>query len=593
MAAGVAGLWREGPRLSSICGRRLSWPLLAALASGLFACFPNVASAQQKLAQQGLPATVAPGQIERQFQAPEAPKSTEEPVAPRGPERQQAPSGAESIRFMLNGLQIVGATVMTPEDLRPLSNELLGKVVTLKQIYELAAEITAKYAEAGYILSQAVVPAQEIAAGVVRIQVIEGYIDHVRIQGENGAPLDRPLVQYYGSQIAESRPLKLADMERYLLLMNDLPGVSARSFLEPSQTAAGAADMVVVVSEKPVSGFATVDNRGTRFVGPYQGMVAANLSDAFGLAERTGVRVINTQPFHDLHYAEFNHQEQLGREGTQLNLTAFASRSHPGWILKSADIDSTDFTGSAEIYHPLIRSRQENLLVRGRFDVEQLLSRAPGQIVSDDRLRVARLAASYDFIDSFVARPAINLVSLESSFGLDFLGATGTNSPHTSRLGAGSDFRKLVANVSRQQQIEGPVSLLMAVTAQYSFDLLPASEEFGFGGTQFGRGYDPSELTGDHGVALKLELQYGALVDQAWLKSYQLYGFYDVGGVWNRVRPAGQPISQGAQTIGVGVRANLTDDVSGNLELGVPLNEVNSPAHNRDPRLFFSMVARF
>lgn len=45
----------------------------------------------------------------------------------------------------------------------------------------------------------------------------------------------------------------------------------------------------------------------------------------------------------------------------------------------------------------------------------------------------------------------------------------------------------------------------LAATAQTSFgQSLLSPKQFGVGGSQFGRGYDPSEITGDSGVAGKV-----------------------------------------------------------------------------------------
>ena len=91
-----------------------------------------------------------------------------------------------------------------------------------------------------------------------------------------------------------------------------------------------------------------------------------------GLSEQTGIRFINTIPGFNLHYWEVNHQEQIGYEGTRANFIGLVSLAQPGSSLAQSDIQSTNYTGSAQIYHPFIRSRAENLLAGGRFDIEQL-----------------------------------------------------------------------------------------------------------------------------------------------------------------------------------------------------------------------------
>ena len=141
--------------------------------------------------------------------------------------------------------------------------------------------------------------------------------------------------------------------------------------------------------------------------------------------------------------------------------------------------------------------------------------------ISKDIIRAARLRADYDFVDTLIG-PAVNLVSVEASQGLDILGARESGSPDLSRAAGRSDFTKLTVTTQRLQALGGGFSLLTAANGQYAFSPLLAAEEFGFGGTQFGRGYDPAELTGDHGLAAKLELSYGAEPDLPAFKSYQV-----------------------------------------------------------------------
>ncbi|MEA2848905.1 MAG: hypothetical protein QOG78_4186 [Rhodospirillaceae bacterium] len=542
---------------------------------------------------QQLPGSVTPGQIEKQFRPPPEPRPTDEPVVTPGLEPAKPPSGAENVRLTLTGVVVEGATVFTAADFAPLYRDLLGKEVSLKQIYDIAAAITAKYGKAGYTLAVALVPAQRIRSGIVRIQVIEGYVDQTFIKSEDGKDITQPQLRAYLAKIAAARPLKQEDLERYLLLANDLPGVKARAVLAPADTP-GASNLTLIVNEKLADGYAGFDNLGSQFIGPYQGTFAMSFNNVLGLSERTGIRFINTAPLWNLHYWEINHQQQIGNEGTRANFIALFSQAHPGSTLEQFDIQSTNFTGSAQIYHPFIRSRAENLALGGRFDFEQLDSTTFGQLLTSDRLRVLRGVVNYDFVDTPFSLVAVNLIAVELSQGLGVFGATGPNTSNVSRPDMSSNFTKATFDVSRNQSLSEKFTLLVAARGQYAVDILPASEEFGFGGPYFGRGYDPSEIIGDHGLAGKVELQYTERdCVKDWIKACQFYGFLDTGWVWNRAPLAGQPASQNGVSVGGGVRLNLTDYLSGYVELDIPLVVVDSPQRSSGPRVFFSLLIPF
>lgn len=61
---------------------------------------------------------------------------------------------------------------------------------------------------------------------------------------------------------------------------------------------------------------------------------------------------------------------------------------------------------------------------------------------------------------------------------------------------------------------------------------LLSPKQFGVGGSQFGRGYDPSEIPGDSGVAGKVEFQYNRLrkIKDIVLPT-QYYSYWDIGKV--------------------------------------------------------------
>ena len=128
---------------------------------------------------------------------------------------------------------------------------------------------------------------------------------------------------------------------------------------------------------------------------------------------------------------------------------------------------------------------------------------------------------------------------------------------------------------------------------QYAFDSLLSSEEFGLGGPQYVRAYDPSEVTGDHGIAFKLELQKGVKTNWNYLKSLQSYLYFDHGTVALRNTTAVQDSSSSRTAVGLGMRGNINKWLSGYIEVGQPLSGDVSAEGNSDPRFFFSLNAHY
>jgi hemolysin activation/secretion protein len=546
---------------------------------------------------QVLPGPVAPGRIEQPFQPQPQLPTVAPSVIPSVPEGVAAPPGAEKVHFVLKAVALGGVTVYPADAFTSLYNDLIGKDVTLAQIFALASEITTKYRNDGYILSQAMVPAQQIADGKVKIWVVEGFVDHVIIEGANGK--SKGLIDAYGRKIAASRPLRAADLERYLLLINDLPGITARSFLKPSPTMRGAADLSIVLDEKHEGGYAGFDNLGSRFVGPYEGQLGGSLYNMLGLYDETDIRVIGTARLRELQYLEADHYEQLDSEGTRLRLMIYRSHSKPGGALTPENVDELNYSGTVSVSHPFIRSRSQNLSAHVNFDVVNSDVEESATQLADDQLRVLRLGSSYDFVDTALPRPATNLVTSEISRGLPILGASHANTDYQAPRPQGTaDFTKLTFETSRQQPLTDKIGVLLAGTGQYAANSLLSAEQFGFGGAQYGRGYDPSQLLGDDGIAGKVELQYGETLGLNCLQSYQFYVFYDAGRVYSRetLQPSPpQSRDRSGTSTGLGLRSSITEWASGFVEVARELTSsaANPNESGNGTRFYLGVMTRF
>ena len=138
---------------------------------------------------------------------------------------------------------VKGSTVYSHNAFRRWQKRFIDKKVSLALIYRFAEKITAKYRNDGYLLSRAIVVPQNIKNGVVTIQIVEGYIGNLKIRGPvKGSKM---FLKSYGKALLRSSPLKAKDLERYLLLIDDLPGVSVESVLVPSESEAGASDLIL------------------------------------------------------------------------------------------------------------------------------------------------------------------------------------------------------------------------------------------------------------------------------------------------------------------------------------------------------------
>lgn len=536
---------------------------------------------------QSVPSAAEPQRLDKRFEPPQVPGSVMEPEVPET-KSSKPPADLKKIRFILKKIDVKGSTVYSHNAFKRWQKRFIDKKVSLALIYRFAEKITTKYRNDGYLLSRAIVIPQKIKNGAVTIQVVEGYIGNLKIRGPvKGSKI---FLKSYGKGLLRSSPLKAKDLERYLLLIDDLPGVSVESVLVPSQDEPGASELILTLKHKNMDANAGIDNRGSKFNGPIQLRAGVNANSALGLYDRLGVQGIMTSQPDELLFFNGFAEVPISSEGTKLFISGSISKSEPGSSLKQFKVEGDSNSFTFRVSHPFIRSRGKNL--KGYFGFTSRNSETDllGSNITTDRLRILNMGMAYDYVDRF---RGVNLISVDLSKGIDFMDATGPGSPNLSRADGRSDFTKLSGDVLRLQELGLGWSFLAGFSWQYAFDSLLSSEEFGLGGSQFVRAYDPSEVTGDQGVALKLELQKGIKTDWSYLKSFQSYLYFDHGTVVLRNTTAVQDDSSSLTASGLGVRANINEWLSGYFEVGLPLSGDVGAEGDNDPRFFFSINARY
>lgn len=556
--------------------------------SALLAGAAVVPAAAQALPDTARP-TVAPEAL-----SPGGPAGAAPPIELAPAPASEAPAGAKDITFTLTGLTVDGMTAYPADGFAALYRDKLGQTVSLADIFALAQAIEARYRADGFVLSRVVVPAQRIADGRVRLQVVEGRVAEVTVQGETGDVQN--LIEAILAPVGGGGgPTSLATIERALLLVNDLPGLQARGTLSPRGGEAGASRLLVEVSRKPFDGFAAVDNRGSRFTGPVSATLGAAMNSFTGLGERLDLIVYSTLLNDEQRLVQLDGQATLAPDGLTLEASVAYGEGRPGFTLKPSDIETESLRASIGLRYPVLRGRRLSLW--GSVAVESYDERdeVPGGDLVRDHIRSLRTTGELQLYDSL---GGVTDITISGHLGLPLLGATDKSDSVVSRDAASGRFAKLSAELTRHQHFfaldDGSIDGLVTVGGQLASRALLADQEFRLGGYRFGRGYAPGEVSGDDGIGLSSELQLNTnfAADGEVAMPLQLYGFFDAGRVWNR-----DPGSKGdhLSSTGGGVRVFFERIARAELELAKPLDHDRSDlkGDQRDPQIFLRLVGQF
>ncbi len=474
-----------------------------------------------------------------------------------------------AVAIPVHSVTVVGATAFTPAQLAALTGGLAGQSVPLPKIEAARRALVDLYRGHGFVLTT--VSLDIDAAGNVRFIVVEGRIVAVKLSQDIG-PAGTMVLRFL-DHLTEERPLNEASLERWLLLAQQIPGISVQAVLQASSGDPGALTLVAQVSKQSVSALVTADNRAYQNAGPAEGLVVTDLNSVTAQGDQTEVSLFHTEAGTD-NFGQISESFFIGDRGLRIKLYGGAGRAQPTGSLGDVHYQSflTVFGGS--LSYPLLLRRNQALNVSLHFDGTDNLINIAGVRNSTDSLRVARFAGLYAWQDLWAgnSRNALNLLNLEASQGVPLFGssADGRTAPPAGRSDAKMDFWKFTGSISRVQTLFSPfggatVALRTEAGGQYTPFVLPSEEESYLGGSRFTRGFYSGQVVGDKALYATAELQLNTggdftLFHQDIPLGAQFYGFYDWGETWSNLT---SDLNHRIESAGGGVRLGLTK----NLEL--------------------------
>ena len=477
------------------------------------------------------------------------------------------PSAAPAASVPVRDVVIVGATAFTDARMRSLLSELVGPAVPLEKIEQARAALVTLYRSDGFVLTT--VNAQVEPSGELRFNVVEGRIVEVKLDGDIG-PAGVQVLRFL-NHLTEQQPIDNATMERWLLLAQDVPGVTLHAVLRPSADDPGALTLVAQVSRQAVNGLLTVDNRGFRQTGPQEGLVVFDANSFTQFGERTEASIYHTNG-NTQNFGQASTDFFVGSSGLHVRIYGGYGEAYPSDFLRTIGYEGYTTTFGISGIYPVIRSRQQSLNAIANLDaIETEIRTISGSGVesrtSRDSLRVGRLAGEYALEDIVLGgdRSAVNFASVRVSQGLPFLGGSGNGNPLPARQNERVDFTKVAVELTRTQTLFVPwqgasVALKMTVKGQGSADVLPPSEKYFLGGSEINRGFYSGEVTGDNALTGSLELQLNTGLDltlfgRPFPITAQFYAFYDRGETWEN--QSSDPNAR-LSSEGIGARFNVT-----------------------------------
>ncbi|MET0981095.1 MAG: ShlB/FhaC/HecB family hemolysin secretion/activation protein [Telluria sp.] len=466
-------------------------------------------------------------------------------IAPPGPAPQVLPDARPaqhagpggSQRVPVRAFILKGVSAFPEAQLQALLQPYAGRALDFAELSAAAAAVSDHYRAHGYFLASATLPAQDLGAGQVTIQVLEGRVSGVTLRPDATVRLgDAQARRYLDALVQPGQPVRESALERALLLTQDLPGMRVRAEFRPGAELGDTA-LALDLAEAPlVNANIGFDNSSNRYTGRRRLTAGLQLNDPAGLGDQLSLLGASTGS--DFKYARVGYVLPLGAAGTRIGAAYSALRYRLGEEFEALDANGRAQVAQLLLTHPLLRTRRASFQLRASFEDKRYDNRANGVNTSDKRVRVLPFGLVYTGQDR--SHGGYTSASLDFTPGhLDLSGNPAFEAADALAGHSAGRFLRTNYSLSRYQRLAGPVSLMASVSGQFASTNLESGEKLSLGGPGRVRAYAAGEASGDEGHVATLE----ARLELPALES-DLGAFVDYGHVTLERNPdAGAPAS--------------------------------------------------
>ncbi len=462
-----------------------------------------------------------------------------------------------------------GNSQLSVDRLKAELQDLQGQSLTFDELKGAADRITDLYRKEGYFTVRAAVPAQDIADGVVKLNIIESKLGKVTIQGNERYSTE--FLNWWIEPLQETEFPKSDLVQRQIMLLNEFPDLEVTSIVEAGDDPETVNLTLDVSDDVPTHFSIDYNNFGSSFTGRHRIGATLDFGDLSGHGDRLVLRGLRSLADKGVTVGTLNYSVPISNNGTKASFLVSNAAYAVGRDLGILDIRGDAIVAGAFVSHPIVRSPDWNLDVNGGLLYQNIEDTILGQTLSRDRLREFIFGLTTDWRDDtgrnyFGARMTQDLGT--------GLGGMRPDDPLGSRQ-AGGGFHKWNLDLARIHQFDKKLYGVVRAQHQFATRVLPNAEQYGLGGIDSVRGYQQASYLGDAGYSASAELRYQPL-DGEDLDLLSLAAFVDHGAAYLKRPALGEIPNVSLTGAGVGVRLSLPEQTYIRADIGWPIgnNEI-------------------
>ena len=557
---------------------------------------PDVQAFSVSIAQ-ALPSNSPPPRDLRPDSPPDSYNNNLSPLPPPE-ELLQSPSPSDELKQSIpldpsetidvTGYTVIGSTVFSAEELAAVTQPFVGKV-SFAQLLQARSAVTQLYIDQGYITSGAFLPEQTLKGGLVTIEVIEGQLSEINVDG-----LRRLNPKYVRDRVrlAAGRPVNVNDLLQGLQLLQLDPHIANIA----AELSAGVNpwESILDLDLAQASSFtAQVDLNNGRVpsVGSFRRQVTLQENTLFGQGDTILLRYSNTEGSNAI---DVDYTYPINARNGTVRLLFSNSDSQiiedPFDIL---EIESVGRTWEISLRQPIFQTPFQEFATSVTFAHR---STETSLAIGGERLGFPLSEGANEngktylsvlrFAQEWTKRSASQVIGLRSQFnvGVDWLGATNNEeSPD-------SEFFSWQGQAQWVRQFAPDTLILLQGNVQMADRPLLSLEQLGLGGFDSVRGYRQDQLLTDNGLYGSIEARIPIFRIRQIDSVAQITPFVDWGMGWNSGDRT-DPTEKHLASIGIGLRWQFSDRATARLEWGIPLLNSDSTGDSlQESGVLFSLT---
>jgi hemolysin activation/secretion protein len=464
-------------------------------------------------------------------------------VAPEIVVRPPPTSSDSELSFVLQNIRFTKSEIFTRDELVEIVSPYMGKDTGFETLNHLVQAVNVAYRNKGILSAEALLPQQDIVDGTVIIQLVEGKLGNLLVEGnryiESGYVREW-IRQASGKNLINAQELEV-DMTRFNRVNDAQVYANARAGTE-----FGLTDIVIVVEEPQQNSVQVfVDNYGYESSGEYEFGVIYRRNGVFTGNDRAYVYAQATAGNVALN-ANYNtpYRNTGWRFGGGLSASAVDILTGD---FKDIAVEGTSYSVSADATWLAISEKDYWVNATGSISTGISETSVATVLISDYATHRINLG-----VNATRVLPQWRLTGQQSIEGISTENALVADSQQNLMMLSGS------ASATFQPK-SGVWYGLSQFNYQYTDETgLPGALAFSLGGPTSIRGFKPGIVSGDTGAQGSVEVHKTGIQWQG--TQLDPFVFYDVGSVWS-LNP-----TQTAKAAGVGIswstKQNLSFDVT-------------------------------